>query len=125
MSFAKVVFLVAGVWGVLVVTPLFFLFGTIGRLAPPPITHPDFYYGFAALAFAWQLAFLLIATDPVRFRPLMVPSMVEKFGYVIACSTLAFQGRFDPKQLVFVGCDVLWGVLFAVAFFRTPPWNKG
>jgi len=46
MKFAKVVFWTAGIWGVLVLTPLFFIFDMIGRTDPPPITHPGFYYGF-------------------------------------------------------------------------------
>ena len=31
MKFAKVVFWVAGIWGVLVITPLYFLFDVIGQ----------------------------------------------------------------------------------------------
>jgi hypothetical protein len=78
MRFAKIVFKVAGIWGFLVLTPLYFLFDAIGRNVPPPITHPGFFYGFVGVALAWQVAFIVIATDPARFRPLMIPSILEK-----------------------------------------------
>ena len=53
MKFAKIVFWVAGIWGVLILTPLYFIFDMIGRKDPPPITHPAFYYGFVGAALAW------------------------------------------------------------------------
>jgi len=49
MKFAKVVFWIAGMWGVLVLTPLYFIFDMIGRNDPPPITHPAFYMASPAL----------------------------------------------------------------------------
>jgi hypothetical protein len=50
MIFAKTVFFVAGLWGLVVLTPLYFTFDLVGRLYPPPISHPDFYYGFIGVA---------------------------------------------------------------------------
>ena len=58
MKFAKYLFYAAGVWGILVITPLFFIFDKIGQQDPPPVTHPLFYYGFAGVALAWQFVFL-------------------------------------------------------------------
>jgi hypothetical protein len=52
MKFAKIIFLIAGIWGVLILTPLYFMFNTIGRQDPPPITHPAFYYGFVGAGLA-------------------------------------------------------------------------
>ncbi len=72
MKFARIVFCAAGIWGVLILTPLFFIFSSIGRNDPPPITHPGFYYGFATVGLAFQFVFIVIATDPVRFRPVMI-----------------------------------------------------
>ncbi len=40
MKFAKITFRIAAIWGVLVLTPLYFMFDLIGRNDPPPITHP-------------------------------------------------------------------------------------
>jgi hypothetical protein len=99
MKFAKVVFWIAGIWGVLVLTPLYFIFDGIGKNDPPPITHPGFYYGFVSVGLAWQVAFLFIAHDPVRLRPM----------------------RMKAPDLVFVGADLLLGLLFIAAFFKTHP----
>jgi hypothetical protein len=121
MRFAKVVFWIAGIWGLLVMTPLYFMFDLISRKDPPPINHPGFYYGFVGLGFAWQLAFLVIAQDPIRFRPMMLPSIVEKFTYAIAVVVLVIQGRMHASDLVFAGTDGLLGLLFIAAYLFTPP----
>ncbi|HYL64686.1 MAG TPA: hypothetical protein VE077_18895 [Candidatus Methylomirabilis sp.] len=118
MRFAKIVFWIAGIWGLLVITPLYFIFDLIGRQDPPPITHPGFYYGFAGTALAWQVAFCFIATDPTRYRPLILPSVLEKAAYGIAVITLVLQGRMHHSDLVFAGTDILLGVLFVIAYFK-------
>jgi hypothetical protein len=120
MKFAKVVFRIAGIWGVLVITPLYFLFDLISRNDPPPITHPGFFYGFVGAALAWQIAFLFIARDPVRYRPLMIPSIIEKFSFGSAVVILVLQARMHSSDLVFAGTDLLLGVLFVVAYIKTP-----
>lgn len=119
MKFAKVVFWIAGIWGVLVLTPLYFMFDLIGRQDPPPITHPGFYYGFVGAGLAWQLAFFVIALDPVRYRLMMIPSVLEKFGYGTTLLVLYLQQRIHPSDLVFAAVDSLLGVLFLLAFLRT------
>ena len=117
MKFAKVVFWIAGIWGVLVLAPLYFMFDVIGRNDPPVITHPGFYYGFVSVGLAWQVAFLVIARDPARFRLMMIPSVLEKFGYGASLLALYLQHRLHSSDLVFGGVDVLFGVLFLLAFF--------
>jgi len=119
MKFARIVFWVAGIWGFLVLTPLYFMFDLIGRNDPPPITHPGFFYGFLGVALAWQIAFIAIATDPVRFRPLMIPSILEKVGWSAAVIVLVVQGRMHKSDMVFAGTDLLVGVLFVIAYFKT------
>lgn len=120
MTFSKRVFLIAGIWGLLVVSPLFFLFDTIGRSSPPAISHPEFYYGFLTVTLAWQLAFLVIGSDPARYRLLMLPAIVEKLAYVAAMAVLFGQGRILSSQLAFAGTDFVLGVLFTIAFMKTP-----
>ena len=119
MKFAKVVYWVAGIWGLLIITPLYFMFDVIPKKDPPAITHPGFYYGFVGTALAWQIAFLFIARDPVRMRPMMIPSMVEKFAYGIAIVVLVMQGRTRPTDLVFAATDTLLGILFVAAWMKT------
>ena len=120
MKFAKIVFRVAGIWGLSVLTPLYFMFDLIGRNDPPPITHPGFFYGFVGVALAWQIAFIFIATDPARYRPLMIPSILEKVSFAAPVIILVLQGRMHKSDLVFVYTDLLLGLLFVVAYFKTP-----
>jgi len=120
LKFAKVVFRIAGVWGLAVLTPFYFLFDLVGHQYPPAITHPDLYYGFLGLGMAWQAAFLVIAGNPVRFRPLMFPAMLEKFIYVITLTALYAQGRLPAGQLAVAGPDFTLGILFVAAFLKTP-----
>jgi hypothetical protein len=119
MKFARIVFWSAGIWGVLVLTPLYFMFDLIGRQDPPPITHPAFYYGFVGAGLAWQIAFIIIATDPVRLRPLMIAGVIEKFSYGGALCVLYLQRRLHPSDLTFGVVDLLFGVLFVLAFLKT------
>jgi hypothetical protein len=120
VRFAKIVFRVAAIWGVLIIAPLYFMFDLISRNDPPPITHPGFFYGFAGTALAWQIAFFFIAADPVRYRPLMIPSIVEKFSFGGAVVILVLQQRMHGGDLLFAGTDLLLGVLFVVAYRKTP-----
>jgi len=120
MKFAKVVFLIAGIWGVLIITPLYFLFDVIGRRDPPAITHPGFYYGFVGAALVWQIAYLLIATAPDRYRPMMIVAALAKFNYGITVIVLVLQERMHATDLVFGNVDLLLGVLFVAAYLRVP-----
>lgn len=124
MRFAKIVFLVAGIWGVLVLTPLYFIFDKIGQNDPPPITHPAFFYGFVGVALAWQLAFFVISRDPARYRLLMLRSIFEKFSYGIAVVILIQQGRMHPNDFLFGGADLLLGLIFVAAYFKTPRFSE-
>jgi hypothetical protein len=45
MKFARLVFLVAGIYGLIVLVPQFFLERKIGTDTPPPITHAEYFYG--------------------------------------------------------------------------------
>src|SRR6267143_6575103 len=95
--------------------PLYFMFDLIGRNDPAPITHPGFFYGFVGVALVWQIAFIFIAMGPVRYRPLMIPSVLEKVSYGTAVITLVLQGRMHKSDLIFAGTDLLLGVLFVIA----------
>ena len=120
MRFARNVFYVAGIWGLLIVTPLYFMYDTIGREYPPPLTHPDIYYGFVGVTLVWQIAFLIIGSNPIRFRPLMIAAVLEKFSYMATMTTLYAQGRLAFGQFAIVSPDAILCVLFAVAFIKTP-----
>lgn len=112
-------FWIAGLWGVLVLTPLYFMFDLIGRQDPPPITHPAFYYGFASVGLAFQIVFFAIARDLKRLRAVMIPAALEKFGYGATLLTLFLQDRLHVQDVALGGIDALFGALFIAAFLKT------
>jgi hypothetical protein len=119
MKFAKIVFIGAGVWGIVIVTPLYFLLDVTGRRYAPPADYPHFFYGFLSVTMAWQIAFLVIGSSPIRFRPLMIPSIIEKLGYVVTLALLHGQSRISAADAMAAIPDALLGLLFVVAFATT------
>jgi hypothetical protein len=122
MRFAQRVFVVCGLWGLLIMPHMYFVEGKLGREHPPAITHPEFYYGFVGTVIAFQVAFLIIAYDPRRFRPLMIPAMLEKFLYVFAVIGLYVAGRgHELAEYVPISAtiDGVMGLLFVAAFLAT------
>ena len=119
VRFARIVFLVAGIWGLVVLTPFYWLVDVTGRRYDPPTTYPHFFYGFVAVALAWQIAFLVIGSNPKRFRTFMIPAMLEKFGFVATLAVLSAQGRIDPVDAMAAVPDGLLGLLFILAFVKT------
>ena len=119
MRLARIVFIGAGIWGVGVLTPLYWLVDVTGRQYSSPTEYPHFFYGFLGVAMAWQIAFLVIGSNPMRFRPLMIPSMVEKFGHVLTLAVLYAQRRIPLQDAQAALPDLLLGVLFIVAFMKT------
>lgn len=121
MKFAKIVFRIAGVYGLLVLTPMYFLESKIGRDAPPAITHPEFFYGFVGVALAWQFIFLVLSTDPGRYRAMILPSILEKIGFGIPSFLLFSEGRLASSALVVASVDCVLAFLFLAAYFKTAP----
>ncbi|HET7221316.1 MAG TPA: hypothetical protein VFJ02_24845 [Vicinamibacterales bacterium] len=119
MKFARIVFTLAGIWGIVVLTPLFWLVDISGRRYPAPSEYQQFFYGFFSVAWAWQIAFLVIGSNPVRFRPLMIPSMIEKFGYVLLVTVLYSQAQIPPEDAMPAVPDLILGILFVAAFVKT------
>ena len=92
----------------------------LGRDFPPPIAHAEYYYGFLGVATAWQVAFLILATDPVRFRPMMIPAILEKVSFGVAAVLLFLSSRLSLLMFAAGLFDLLLAILFCVAFVRTP-----
>lgn len=120
MTFAKWVFRLAGIYGLIVLAPMYFMENQINLDYPPAITHPEHFYGFIGVGVAWQLAFLVIAASPSRFRTMMLPAMVEKFTYAVAVLILYAQERIAAMLLSFGLVDLALGILFVLAYLRTP-----
>jgi hypothetical protein len=120
MRFARWTFAIAGIYGLIVMLPHYFLEAFIGRSFPPPITHPEFFYGFVGIAVAFQVLFLLIARDPIRLRPAMLAAIIEKAVFVVPAFILVSAGRAAPALLIGATGDLVLGILFTIAYLRTP-----
>jgi hypothetical protein len=96
----------------------------VGTDYPPAITHPEFYYGFIGLALAFQVLFIIISTDPVRFRPAMIAGILEKLGFGVPAVLLFLAGRLSEVTLGFGFFDLVLGGLFLWAFVSTRPQNN-
>jgi hypothetical protein len=120
MGFAKWVFRLAGIYGLLVLAPQYFMEAKTGRDYPPEITHPGYYYGFIGVALAWQVAFLVISSDPARYRPMMIPGVLEKLSFGIAGVVLYASGRLAAPLFAGALADLLLAGLFTAAFVKTP-----
>jgi hypothetical protein len=119
MRFAKIVFIVAGIQGLLILSPMYFLEDKIGRESPPAITHPEYFYGFLGVALAWQVLFLVLSTDPVRYRAMILPCILEKVGWGIALVVLFLQGRLPQSAFAVGSVDWIFAFLFLAAYFKT------
>jgi hypothetical protein len=116
---ARRVFTGAGIYGLLVMLPQYFLADRIGTDTPPAITHQEYFYGFIGLAVAWQFVFLLIGRDPERYRALMIPAVLEKLAFGVPAIILFTQGQLPRSVLVFGLIDLTLGTLFVAAWRAT------
>jgi len=119
-KFSARVFLGAGIYGVVVLLPQYFLEEKLARDFPPPLTHPEHFYGFIGVALAWQFVFLIIAGDVLRYRLFMVPATLEKLSFGVAALVLYAQGRVAAFVAGAGIIDLLFAVLFVLAFRASP-----
>ncbi len=110
--FAKWVFLIAAIYGFIIILPDYFLEHAI----TPPINHVIYYYGFVSLALAWQVAFLIISFDTRRYRIMMLPAVIDKAGFALPAWLLYIHGSGDRAVLPFASIDLIFGILFLIAF---------
>lgn len=120
MTFAKRVFTLAGIYGVLVIAPMYFLEPIFNRMGQP-LSHPESYYGFVGITLTFQLIFLLIGRHPARYRPLMLISIIEKVVFPAAVYPLWLQGRTPGAVAVFATIDLTLAVLFFLSWRATRP----
>jgi len=119
MIFAQRVFLVAGIFGLLLLPPMYFLEEHVGQAFPPVITHAEFFYGFVGATLPWQLVYLWIALNPRRYRPIMPLAILAKGSFVIAVLVLVLLGRTPVFAAMTVSGDLLFVTLFDRAYWLT------
>jgi hypothetical protein len=114
MQSAKWIFRIAGTYGVVVLLPMYFLEPMFTDSA-----HPEFYYGFVGVGLAWQVLFFILAGDPVRYRPMMIPAILEKIAYGGATFWLFLAGRAAASVPLSGAVDWFFAALFLWAWLQT------
>jgi hypothetical protein len=116
MRSAGLIFRIAGIYGLIVLLPMFF----IEPWLAPPLNRPEDYYGFLGSATAFQFVYLAIGGDPVRFRPLMAVAVLAKAFFFATTLSLWLDGRGAGPAMALASIDGLIGLAFAYAWWRTP-----
>lgn len=119
MKLAKWTFRTAGIFGLIVMVPILCAEKLIPKIMPPAITHPEFFYGFVILNICWQILYIFLSKDPVRFRPMMIPSFLAKGSGPVALLWLYFQGRISSQWITTTIMDGVFALLFLVSFWIT------
>lgn len=116
MKIARLIFCGAGIYGLIVLLPLFF----VEPWLAPPLSRPEDYYGFLGSATAFQFVYLTIGADPVRFRPLMPVAVLAKAFFLVTMVSLWLEGRAAGPGMVLASIDGAIGAAFAYAWWRMP-----
>lgn len=115
----KWIFRIAGIYGLLSLTPMYFIADQFAAKAPPALAHPEYFYGFISVGLTWQIIFLIISTDPRRFRPLMLVALLEKISFGVPCILLYSAGRLSGMTFAISQVDWIFFVLFGLAWIRS------
>ncbi len=119
--FARIVYAIAGIYGLLVMIPQYWLEERIALDSPPAITHPEYFYGFIGVVVAWQLVFLLVSRAPAHYRAIMPIAVLEKLGFGLPVVLLYAGHRVTVSVLGFGILDLVWATLFAISYLVTSP----
>lgn len=117
---AKLIFRIAAAADILVLTPILFFPNRIGNPVPRPLTEPEYFHGFLALSLLFSILYLVIATNPIRYRPVMWIGILQKFVYPMAIFGLLSTHRTPPGKSFYAGMEFLFGLLFIIALVKTP-----
>ena len=118
VRFAAIVFVTAGVWGMVLLMAPYLLVDVGGRQAAAPAEYGQ---GVLSATMAWQMAILVIASDPQRHRLLMIPAIVEKLVHVLATAVSCGRAHLPASDAIAAGPDLILAVLFIGAFVWTRP----
>ena len=121
MKAPRLIFTIAGIYGLLVLTPFLFLERRVAESTPGGLNHPEYYYGFLGSALVMQLVYLATGREPVRFRPLMPIAALAKAAFFATILILWLQERVPAPALEFASLDALLAFAFLHAWRVTPP----
>jgi hypothetical protein len=117
------IFAVAGIYGTALMLAM--LIHPPAMLGKAPTQQPEMYYGFITICLAWQIAFLLIATNPKKYRPLiLIAALFEKFAFVIVLVVLLLQHRAGHHWIPSATIEFLFALSFLAAYFLLKSQNE-
>ena len=118
MKLARWVFLIAGILGLIPVVPLVYTTMVKGETIPPDFASMGVFFSVSVFQYVcWQISYIILARDPVRFRSMMIPAFFVEIT-----------APFNPFWLFLYGfkfwisiavVDILLAILFVVAFWLT------
>jgi hypothetical protein len=115
---ARWIFLAAAIYGFPVLGIWFF--HTPAMVGRASSQQPEIYYGFAGLGLAWQAVFVMIASDPIRYRPLMLIAAIgEKFLFSGILVVLLLRHIARPHWIPPAVIDFTLGLAFIAAYAMT------
>jgi hypothetical protein len=118
IKLARWIFIAAAVYGIPVLGAWFL--HTPAMVGRASSQQPEIYYGFAGLGVAWQFVFLLIASDPIRYRPLMlIAAIFEKFFFSGMLLVLLIEHIAQSHWIPAAAADFCLGISFVVAWILT------
>jgi hypothetical protein len=118
VRFARIVFVVAGVLGLLLLLPLAYSAVVDGQGILPGLGGAGmFFLGFVAQYMCWQILYLVLATNPVRYRPMMIPAFFAQAMGALYPQWLYLYG-FEPWVPV-AAVEIALAILFLVAYWTT------
>jgi hypothetical protein len=118
VNFSRMVFLVAGVFGLLLLVPLAYSAIVDSQTFLPALGGGGlFFLDFVLQYLFWQVLYLVLATDPVRYRPMMIPAFFSQVIGVLNPQWLYLYGfrYWIPVAVV----EAALAILFVVAYFTT------
>ena len=116
MKNARLIFTIAGFYGLIVLTPFLFLERMIAERTPGGLTHPEYYYGFLGAALVMQLVYLIIGRDPARYRAFMPLAALAKLAFFVPVTILYLQEKVSALTLEFASVDALLAFAFLYAW---------
>jgi hypothetical protein len=118
VKISRNIFRISAVYGILILAPQLFRESAF-TIAGSQLNHPEFFYGFFLVSLAFQVVFLIISTDPIRYRPIMLACFIEKAGHATSCVWLFLNNRLAKDMLIASSPDVLMLCLFIYSYIIT------
>ena len=118
IKLARGIFIAAALYGFAVLGAWMFI--TPKMVGSASTQQPEIYYGFGSIGLAWQPVFLLIASDQLRYRPLMLIAAIgEKFFFVGILTVLMLRHIAGLHWIPAAAADGFLGVMFVLAYLIT------